>query len=87
MDGLYSEPMVLGAVSSNPSAIEAIRVVDLSGNQEAPVIGAGGVAHFAWKPQLGGAVINSINGMTVAANGGKSYRFTFRVTYAAARGG
>ena len=82
---LYSEPMVLGGFDRNPSSIEATRVVDMAA-QETPVIGAGGVAHFVWKPRNGGAVITSINGMTAAGNGGKRYRFVFRITFSA-RGG
>ena len=77
---LYAEPMTLGGFEQRPDAIEAIRVVDMAA-QETPVTDAGGVAHFVWKPRNGGAVIGSINGMTAAANGGKKYKFTFRITF------
>lgn len=82
----YAEPMMLNIGKVPASGLEAIRVVDMAA-QEQPVIGAGGVAHFNWKPQLGGAQITSINGMTAAAHGGKRYRFVFRVTLSAEGGG
>lgn len=77
----YQEPLTLGKLDSEPDAIECIRVVDLAA-QETPVLGAGGVCHYVWRPDRGGAQLTSINGMTLAANGGKKYRFTFRLTYA-----
>jgi hypothetical protein len=76
----YAEPMTLGGFARPPEGIEAIRVIDLSA-QETPVT-CGGLAHFVWKPRQGGAQIYSIDGMSVAANGGKPYRFTFRITFA-----
>jgi hypothetical protein len=76
----YSEPMVLGNLSRQPDAIEVIRVIDLQ-NQERS-IPAGGLCHFVWLPDKGGANIGSVDGMSVASNGGRKYRFTIRLTYA-----
>jgi hypothetical protein len=77
----YQEPLVIGNLTNEPDAIECIRLIDLL-SQETTVLGAGGVCHYVWRPDRGGAQIMSINGMSVAANGGKRYRFTFRITYA-----
>ena len=79
----YAEPMVLGGMDRSPEFIEA-RVVDLDA-PEAPV-NCGSLCHFVWKPAQGGAQITSIDGMSVAANSGKKYRFTFRLTFAPAGG-
>lgn len=75
--GMYREPIVLGALRAPPVAIEAIRVVDAT---ETPVK-CGGLCHFVYKPEQGGALINSIDGMSLALNGGKQYTFSFRITY------
>lgn len=84
IDMAYSEPLVLGNLLRSPDSIEVVRVLDLSA-QETPVP-AGGLCHFTWNPKKGGAQIMSIDGMSVAANGGKKYRFTFRLSYAPAGG-
>lgn len=76
----YSEPLTLGNLTRSPDGIEVLRVIDL-GAQETP-LHVGGLCHFVWRPGKGGAQIESIDGMTVAADGGKKYRFTFRITYA-----
>lgn len=76
----YSEPMTLGGFTSSPEGIEVLRVVpDLSPSTALPV---GGLCHFDWLPQQGGAVIRSIDGMSPTINGGIRYRFTFRLTFA-----
>lgn len=76
---VYSEPMVLGALTEQPESIEAIRVIDLTSQETVQL--NGGLAWFIWRPDRGGAVIHSIDGMSVAANGGRKYRFTFRLTF------
>lgn len=81
----YTEPLVLGNMDNEPNGIEALRVVDLAA-PETPVRDAGGVCHYVWRPDRGGAQIFAINGMSMAANGGKKYRFLFRLTYAAVGG-
>lgn len=81
---VYDEPLVLGGMERQPESIEAMRIIDLS-DQEQPVHG-GGLCHFVWRPNLGGAQITSVDGMSVAANGGKKYRFTFRLTFVPAGG-
>lgn len=81
---LYAEPLVLGSFSQEPEGIELLRIVDLSA-QEKPVT-CGSLCHFVWRPLLGGAQITSVDGMSIAANGGKKYRFTFRITFAAPGG-
>lgn len=81
----YTEPLILSNLEQEPEAIELIRVFEVAA-PETPVVGAGGVCHYVWLPQEGGARITSINGMSLAANGGKKYRFTFRLTYAAVGG-
>jgi hypothetical protein len=80
----YTEPLVLGGFSQQPDGIEVLRVIDLNA-QETP-LSCGGLAHFVWKPDKGGAHITSIDGMSVAANGGKKYRFTFRLSFTPAGG-
>jgi len=80
----YSEPLVIGNLREQPAGIEAIRILE-DKDQQSPVR-AGGLCHFAWLPQKGGAVVGSIDGMNVPLNGGKSYRFTFRFTYEPAQG-
>lgn len=76
----YGEPLVLGNLDNEPDAIELIRVIDLDA-PETPVL-TGGMCHYVWRPDRGGAQITSIDGMT----GRKKYRFTFRLTYAAIGG-
>lgn len=80
----YSEPLVLGNMVNSPDAIEAVRVTELAA-VETPVH-VGGVCDFVWRPDRGGAQITGINGMSVAAHGGKLYRFLFRLSYVAVGG-
>lgn len=75
--GLYAEPLALGSLPSKPLSVEAISVVDQA-DQETPVL-TGSLCHCVWDPQKGGAQIKSIDGLS--ANG-KTYRFTFRITFA-----
>lgn len=81
LTAVYTEPLTLGTFPKQPEGIELLRVVDMSA-PEIPVL-CGQSCHFVWQPQNGGAVVKSIDGMSVAANGGKRYRFTFRITYEA----
>jgi hypothetical protein len=77
----YTVPLVLGNMQNEPDAIEMIRIIDLNA-PETPVL-CGGLCHYVWRPDRGGAQIMAIDGLTLAANGGKPYRFTLRLTYAA----
>jgi hypothetical protein len=81
----YTEPLVLGGFERSPEAIEALRVVSMADQENALL--CGGMCHFAWRPNKGGAQITSIDGMSIAANGGKDYRFTFRITFEPTAGG
>lgn len=76
----FSSVLVLGNMDNEPDGIELLRIIDLSA-PEKPV-GCGSLCHYVWRPDKGGALIYAIDGMTLAANGGKKYRFTFRITYA-----
>lgn len=80
VDVRYAEPLVLGNMVNQPDAIEVIRVLDL--NAPETVLRAGPACDYVWRPDRGGAQITGITGMTLAANGGKLYRFLFRLTYA-----
>lgn len=82
---MYTEPLVLGHLEQEPESIELVRIIDLA-NQDTPVVNAGGICQFSWLPAEGGAHIKSINGLSLAANGGKKYRLTFRLTYAPVAG-
>lgn len=84
-EGLYTEPMTVLALQSPPLSVELVRVLDLAA-QETPVK-CGGLCHYVWSPQNGGCKITSIDGMSVAVNGNKAYRFTFRITYEPTAGG
>lgn len=77
----FQVPLVLGNLKNEPDGIELMRIIDLDA-QERPVAEAGGLCHYVWRPDKGGAQLTAIEGMTLAANGGKRYRFTFRITYA-----
>jgi len=80
-DEFYKEPMVLASPIEGlePESIELTRVVNLSA-AETPVL-CGSMIHYAWKPQLGGAVVTSIDGLTPSTT--VKYRFTFRFTFTA----
>ena len=79
MELTYSEPMTL-KLRQRPEGIEVLRVVSLVANQEIPVK-CGTAVHYVWRPDVAGAQITSIDGMSMALNGAKQYRFTFRITY------
>lgn len=76
----YQIPLVLGNLKNEPDGIELLRIIDLV-SQETPV-GCGGLCHYVWRPDRGGAQIMAIDGMTLGIHGGHRYRFTFRITYA-----
>lgn len=63
---------------AKPVAIEAIRI-QFKGN-DTPVPSHGTAVDFVWRPDLGGALITGIQGLTA---GTTVYRFTFRLTYEA----
>lgn len=74
----YLEPMIL-AVDEEPLGIELLRIIDLRA-PEAPVL-CGSMVHFVYRPELGGAQIWSIDGLS--PDPASTYRFTFRITYKA----
>jgi hypothetical protein len=76
----YTEPMVIGGITEQPENIILTRVVTTY-RSEIPVL-CGSMCHFAWKPELGGAQITSIDGLTPAP--GVTYEFTFWLTFPAA---
>lgn len=77
----YSEPLTIGTLPSRPEGVELLNIVDQNGTLM-PVL-CGSLCAFEWKPDNGGAQVTSIDGMSVGLNGGKRYRFTFRITYKA----
>lgn len=80
-DEFYKEPMVLASPIEGlePESIELTRVINLNA-AETPVL-CGQMVHYAWKPQQGGAVVTSIDGLTPSST--VRYRFTFRFTFTA----
>ena len=76
---LYSEPLTLGQLTEEPFSIELVRVLNLF-SPTTPVL-TGGMCHFTWLPQAGGAVIASIDGMSPGRDGATKFRFYFRVTF------
>lgn len=79
IEATYAEPMVLAA-PEEPFDVRCVRIADLQ-SLSTPVTECNGMVHYTWLPQRGGCVIHNIGGMTVAANGGKRYRFYYRITY------
>lgn len=77
---LYREPMVIGTFSEPPLAIELIRITQVV-QPEKPAL-CGGMVHYVYKPAQGGAVITSIDGLTVAPTP-VQYDFVFRITFEA----
>lgn len=80
IEELYKEPIAMGGLKEEPFSIECVRIVNLL-NAQTNVPACTGFVNFIWKPNNGGAVIQNIGGLTVAANGGTKYRFYFRITY------
>lgn len=75
----YGEPMTLQA-KEEPFCIELVRIQNLRA-PETPVLACYGFVHYVWRPQLGGAQITNIGGLSVASNAGTPYRFSYRITY------
>jgi hypothetical protein len=78
LDSVYSEPMPLNVGAEQPESIELTRILNLS-SQELPVL-CGQMCHWVYRPDLGGAQLTSIDGLTPSA---LICRFTFRITYKA----
>lgn len=84
LDAFYTEPMALGSPVPNvePESIELTRITSLV-KPETPVL-CGSMVHYTWKPQNGGAVVTSIDGLSPSTS--IKYRFNFRFTYTAKAG-
>ena len=80
VEALYSEPMVIGALKEEPYEIKLSRLVNLFAPETA-VTACTGFVHWIWKPQLGGAQIQNITGLSVATHGQTRFRFSYRITY------
>jgi hypothetical protein len=80
VEEFYHEPIVMGGMREEPFCIECVRIVNLL-NAQTNVTECTGFVNFTWLPNNGGAFIQNIGGLTVAANGGTKYRFYFRITY------
>jgi hypothetical protein len=76
----YTEPMALGVFSEPPLCIELVRVTSVA-QTEQPVR-SGGMVHYVYKPQKGGAIITSIDGFTPTTPR-TFYNFVFRITFRA----
>jgi hypothetical protein len=81
LEAYYTEPMALGSPIANiePEDIELRRITSLV-SSETPVL-CGSMVHFNWKPQNGGAIVTSIDGLSPSTT--TKYRFVFRFTYPA----
>jgi hypothetical protein len=81
LDAYYTEPMALGSPIANikPSSIKLTHIESLV-TPETPVL-CGGMVHFNWKPQNGGAIVTSIDGLTPSTS--TKYRFVFEFSYPA----
>lgn len=79
IDGAYIEPMALNVGGEEPQAIELVRITNLFA-PDSPVP-CGSMCHWTYRPDFGGALIASIDGLTSAPD--SRYRFTFRITYKA----
>jgi hypothetical protein len=79
IEEFYKEPMTLGQFASEPTGIELLRVINLYA-PEVPVK-CGSLVHYTFKPLQGGAVITSIDGLSMPINGTQRMRFVFRITY------
>lgn len=80
VEDLYREPMTLGQLTAEPAGIELIRIVSLTA--PATPVKSGSMVHFVFRPENGGAVITSIDGLSTVVNTAR-YRFVFRITYGA----
>jgi hypothetical protein len=79
IEALYDEPMTLQA-AEEPFSIELVRIANVFALEQ-PVTACNAMVHYVWRPNLGGAQITNIGGMSVATNGTTKYRFYYRITY------
>jgi hypothetical protein len=81
LDAYYTEPMALGSPVANiePQSIRLERITNIA-IPETPVL-CGEMVHYNWKPQNGGAIVTSIDGLTPSTT--VKYRFVFEFKYAA----
>lgn len=81
LETFYTEPMALGSPIANiePKCIKLTRIVSLV-KPETPVL-CGELVHFNWKPQNGGAIVTSIDGLTPSTS--IKYRMRFEFEYPA----
>jgi len=81
LETFYTEPMALGSPIANiePKSIKLTRIVSLV-KPETPVL-CGELVHFNWKPQNGGAIVTSIDGLTPSTS--IKYRMRFEFEYPA----
>lgn len=84
LEAFYTEPMAIGSPIADiePDSIELVRITSLV-TPEKPVL-CGDMVHYVWKPQNGGALVTSIDGLTPSTS--IKYRFRFRFEYAAKAG-
>jgi hypothetical protein len=79
LEDQYMEPMILNVGAEQPVGIELLRIT----NQLAPEVPVlcGSMVHWTYRPDLGGAQIMSIDGLSPLS--GVRYLFVFRITYRA----
>ncbi len=75
----YTEPMTLGVFVEAPLSIELVRITPVV-QTELPVK-CGGLCHYVYKPQKGGAIITSIDGLSPLPRA--EYNFVFKITFEA----
>lgn len=83
-DTFYTEPLTIGSplVNQQPEAIVLVRILNLNAPEQ-PVL-CGSMVHWVWKPQNGGAVVTSIDGLSPSTS--IKYRFYFEFSYTAQAG-
>jgi hypothetical protein len=79
VDAFYVEPFVLNVGNEQPLAIRLDRIVQ-SVAPETPVL-CGDLVHFSYRPDLGGAQITSIDGLSPSTD--ILYHFVFCVKFKA----
>lgn len=80
LEQLYAEPMVIGGLREEPFEIRLARITNLFAPETA-VTACTGFVHWLWKPQIGGAQLLNITGLTVATHGQTRFKFSFRIEY------
>lgn len=81
IDTAYVEPMAINVGLEEPLCIELVRIVNKFSTD--PVL-CGTAVHWIFMPTQGGAIVNSIDGLT--SDPLSSYKMTFRITYKAQNG-